>query len=187
MQNQLDNLAFASLGLSIPLISYLIDNDLVILGVIMLLSLLFFAIAFNQIRQERIIFHTAIYNDSIIRPQINTVLSKLSNSSISLLKFEEHLIKKGVSTLLLNWISVLLSGIISMAIGLVILMAQFYLQPLTNMPSWSPLELGLLAINLMAIIIDLGLALHIARQRQAYFQRYISPPSIAKSTRTNAR
>lgn len=172
-QNQLDNLAFGVLGLSIPLISYLIEKNLLESGVLMLLPLLFFAIAFNQIRQDRMIFNTARYNDQIIRTKTNAILSKLSSIPVSVLEMEQFFIKKGVNTLFLTWLSVLLAGIISIVIGSLILFSQFFLRPLSPILVWSGFEIGLFAISVCALMVDLGLAFHIASQRFDYYRQYL--------------
>lgn len=172
-QSQLDNIALGALGLSIPLYSYLNENNLLSSGVVMLLSFLFFIIGFNQLRQERVIFTTARYNDSIIRKKSNAILSQLTNTQVSVFELEEFFIRKGVDTFPATWVAVLLSCIASTTIGIIVLTSQFFLHPINDPTPWSALEIILLSANIVAIIVNMGLAFYIAQERFSYYRNYL--------------
>jgi hypothetical protein len=74
MQGQLDNITLAALGVSIPVILTILDRSLQYMGVILLIPILFFAVAFTQLRHERMITITAIYIDKHLRSDIEQIL-----------------------------------------------------------------------------------------------------------------
>ncbi len=55
MQGQLDSITLAALGISIPVILTILDRSLTYAGVILLIPILFFAVAFTQLRYERMV------------------------------------------------------------------------------------------------------------------------------------
>jgi hypothetical protein len=119
MQGQLDNLALTALGLSIPLILVILERSLDAIGVILFLPMLFFAIAFVQLRHERQINLDSIYVDANLRPQINELLSKVSAQEVSVLEYERFLAAHYFApNLLTQWVITTSRGGISLAIGL---------------------------------------------------------------------
>ncbi len=93
MQGQLDSLALTALGLSIPLTLIILERSLDSIGAILLLPILFFAIAFTQLRHERQVNLDSIFVDSKLRPEVNKLLSQVSESEVSVFEFENYLSK----------------------------------------------------------------------------------------------
>src|SRR5574338_1265128 len=78
IQGQLDSITLAALGVSIPVILTILDRSLEYVGVVLLIPILFFAVAFTQIRYERMVTVAATYVDANLRPQVEQILSELS-------------------------------------------------------------------------------------------------------------
>jgi hypothetical protein len=107
MQSQLDNIALASMGVSIPLILTVLDRNPSAIGVILLIPILFFSIAFTQYRHERLLTISAMYVDAELRPRIEKLLTKLRIDEAEVLGFEKFLSKRSWAPhLLLEWLAI---------------------------------------------------------------------------------
>jgi len=172
VQGQLDSLALTALGLSIPLLLVILDQRLDSIGVILLLPILFFAIAFNQLRYERQINLDSIYVDSIIRPRVNRVLSQVSVSEVSVFGFEDFLSEHySPPNLIVQWVVTSSRGGISLGIGIGLIAVCLYLQLALFKLNWSAYETWLLVIGFLILVGDIGLAFYIARMHYSFYKK----------------
>jgi hypothetical protein len=175
-QGQLDNIALAGLGLSIPLIQYIIERNIVNFGGILLVSNLFFLIAFTQMRRDRFVFFIASYIDSILRPKTNNLLSKASAHSYQVMEYEAYLFRISVGNFAFHWLTTILDSGISIVIGLGMIVIHMYLR-LFFQYSWDIFEILLLSVSIAAFLITISFAYFIARQRYTYLRRRARSPN----------
>ncbi len=171
MQGQLDSITLAALGVSIPLILTILDRSLEYVGVILLIPVLFFAVAFTQIRYERMITIGATYVDANLRPQIEQILSKLSKERLPVLQWERFLAGHNpTNNLLVGWVVLCLRSILAFGTGLGVIgiYAFFRISQPQGMQSF---EIYLLIVDGLLFFGDLAFALTIARQRGIYYQQ----------------
>jgi type IV secretory pathway VirB2 component (pilin) len=172
MQGQLDSLALTALGLSIPLILVILERSADSIGAVLLLPTLFFAIAFTQLRHERQINLDAIFVDSSLRPKVNSVLSQVSASEVSVFEFESFLSKHFFPpNILVQWVVTTSRGGISIAIGVGVIVVCLYLQLVLFRLKWSAYETWLLLIAILVLVTDLVLGFYIARIHYNFYTK----------------
>lgn len=153
MQGQLDTLALTATGLSIPLILAILQQSRDSIGVILLIPIIFFVIAFIQLRQERVIVVDSIYVDSHTRPKVNALLSELSASKTSLLAFEDmHSANYIAPVLLFSLFFTTSRGGISLSIGAGLIAVCLYIQFEILKLNWNTYETWILLIDLLLMI-----------------------------------
>ena len=168
MQGQLDSITLAALGISIPIILTILDRSLMYAGVILLIPILFFAVAFTQLRYERMVTITAMYVDSALRPQIEQLLSKLSKEKVSVFQWEGYLAGQNpTSNLFVGWVVLCLRSVLSFGTGLGVMGIYVFIR-LSQPQTMQLFEVWLLAIDGILFVCDLVFALGIARQRSTY-------------------
>ena len=168
MQGQLDNIALAALGISIPIILTVLDQAAEFLGVILLIPILFFAVTFTQMRHERMLMVAALYIDGELKPRIEEILAKISSEKLLVLQWEGYLSRNSwYRGLFFEWISVCLHSIIGFGAGIGIIGIYAFIR-LSYSGKIYPFEIWLLVINGILFFYDLFAALTIARQRRAY-------------------
>ncbi len=182
---QLDALALAGLGASIPLVLVVLDHDPNLVGVVLLLPILFFAIMYAQLRQERLREIGAIYIDAELRPKLTRLLEVISAEKMNVLGYEGYLSRKDwAKTFWLEWLSTLSHSAVSLAsgTGLIVLFLYVRLFVATN-PTWRGYEVVLLAINGLVLAADLTIAYLVARTRYNYLSRaHYTRPNLAKES-----
>jgi MFS family permease len=168
MQGQLDNVTLAALGISIPVILTVLDRSLEHMGVILLIPILFFAVAFTQLRHERMLLLAAIYIDEELRPKIEQILLRISKENLSVLRWEEFLSRRSwTEGILREWLAVCLRAILGFGAGIGVMGVYAFIRFSLPERMYS-FEAWLLVINGALLIIDLFIAFGIARQRQLY-------------------
>jgi hypothetical protein len=184
-QGQLDNIALAGLALSVPLILAITENDKSEeIGVILLLPVIFFAITFTQIRHERTIIAAATYIDGVLGPAMSNLISRLSDSKVSVLEYTRHLTEHSlVPNQLVDWISITGRCAISIAIGVGLIAVFLFLRIALFDADWQGYEVVLLALNTVVLVGDLVLAYFTAGTRQDYLtaRGYYDTINVAKS------
>lgn len=176
MQGQLTNMALTGLGFSIPFILVVLDRYLNSIGVILLLPILFFAIAFVQLWHERIIILNVFHVDSNLHPQINALLSQTSKNRVSVFEYERYMFRTWSPSFLRTWVATVSSQTgISLAIGVGLVVVYLYLQlVLFGLKlNWSAYETWLLAVNLLILLGVLGIAFRTARMRYKFYRSYL--------------
>jgi hypothetical protein len=174
MQSQLESLSLAGLGVAISLILVVLDRSPQNIGIILLFPTLFYAVAFTQLRHERLLLVAAIYIDSELRPQINKILTQLSKSDIQILSHEKFLSKNSwTKNFLLEWLATASRAIVSLAIAVGIAFIYFYVRVvLSSVSAWNSYETWLLIVNAIMLIADMVIAFFIAKTRFNYMNRY---------------
>jgi len=168
MQGELDNITLAALGISIPIILTILDRSLDYMGVILLIPILFFAVAFTQLRHERMILVAALYVDGQLRPQIEQILSKLAKENLPVLQWESFLTQQiWTRGVLGEWLAISLRAILGFGAGTGIIGLYAFIR-FTQPQNIHPFEKWLLIINAILFIVDLVIAFGIARQRKSY-------------------
>lgn len=168
MQGQLDNIALAALGISIPVILTILDRSLNYVGVILLIPILFFAVAFTQLRHERMLMIAALYVDGELRPKIEQLLSKLSKENLTVLQWEGFLSRRSwTDNLFFEWLAICLRAVLGFGAGIGIMGIYAFIR-LAQPEKMVSFEVWLLVINGALLIFDLFIALGIARQRNTY-------------------
>lgn len=171
MQGQLDNVTLAALGISIPIILAILDRSMDFVGVILLIPILFFAVAFTQLRHERMLMIAAIYIDGELRPKIEKILERLSSEKLEVFGWEAFLTRRSwLNGLFLQWLAICLRAILGFGAGIGILGIYAFIR-LSQLGKIYPFEIWLLTINGVLLIIDLLIALGIARQRYTFDQK----------------
>lgn len=170
MQGQLNGMTLTALGLSIPLILVILERDLDAIGAILLLPMLFFTIAFIQLRYERQINLDSIYVDSNLRPKVNELLSQVSLGKVSVLEFEIYLARHYFPpNLLVQWVVTTSQGGIGIGVGIGLIAACLYLQLVLFKLNWNAYETWLLLIAFLILASDLGLGFYIARLHYGFY------------------
>jgi type IV secretory pathway VirB2 component (pilin) len=172
MQGQLDNLALTALGLSIPLILVILERSPGSIGAILLIPILFFAIAFNQLRHERQINLDSIYVGSNLRPKVNSLLSQVSVSEVSVFEVQKY--RAGhyfPLNLFVQWVVTTSRGGISLGVGIGLIAVCLYLQLVLFKLSWNAYETWLLLIAFLMLAGDLGLGFFIARMHYNFYKK----------------
>lgn len=164
MIGQLDGLALTALGLSIPLTLTILDRDVNSIGAILLLPILFFAIAFVQLRHERQATLDSTYVHNKLRPKMNDLLSKFSEEEVSVFEYEKFLAETYFPpNFLVQWIITASRAGISIAAGIIITVLCLYLQLVFFKLNWVTYETWLLLIGLIMLVVDLIFAFTTAR------------------------
>jgi len=172
VQGQLDSLALTALGLSIPLLLVILDQSPDSIGVILLLPILFFAIAFTQLRYERQINLDSIYVDSVIRPRADWVLSQVSVNGVSVFRYENFLSEHYFPpNLVVQWAVTSSRGGIGLGIGIGLIAVCLYLQLVLFRLNWSAYETWLLVIAFLILVGDLGLGFYVARIHYGFYRK----------------
>lgn len=173
IQSQLDSLSLAGLGVAISLILVVLDRSPQNIGVILLFPTLFYAVAFTQLRHERLLLVAAIYIDAELRPQINKILSQLSKNDVQILGHEKFLSKQSwAKNFLLEWLATASRAIVSLAIAIGIAFIYFYVRFMSPTAVWNPYEIWLLIVNALMFVTDMVIAFFIARTQYNYVSRY---------------
>ncbi len=168
MQGQLDSITLAALGISIPVILTILERSMEYVGVILLIPILFFAVAFTQLRYERMITIAATYIDANLRPQIEQILSKLSKEKLPVLQWEKYLAGQNITnSLLIGWVALCLRSILSFGTGLGVIGIYAFIR-ISQPQGMQLFEVYLLVVDGILFIGDLAFALMIARQRGVY-------------------
>jgi hypothetical protein len=172
MQGQLDSLTLTALGLSIPLVLVILERDLDAIGAILLLPILFFTIAFIQLRYERQINLDTIYVDSNLRPRANELLSEVTVGKVSVLEFENFLARHYFPpNLLVQWVVTTSQGGIGLGVGIGLIAVCLYLQLVLFRLNWNAYETWLLLIAFLILAGDLGLGFYIARLHYRFYKK----------------
>jgi hypothetical protein len=154
MQGNLDNIALVGLGLTIPLVLTILSENASSVGAVLLTPLLFFAIAYTQLRHERTIVVDSQYVHETIRPQAITLLDQLSVQGIRLFEFENFL--SGMlepKSILMQYAVTLTRAAISLGTGVGIILVVMYLQLFALDLDWQSYETVLLIINTIALVV----------------------------------
>jgi len=168
MQGQLDNIALAALGISIPVILTILDRSLDYMGVILLIPILFFAVAFTQLRHERMLMIAALYVDGELRPKIEQLFSRLSKENLAVLQWEGFLSRRSwTNSLFFEWLAICLRAILGFGAGVGVMGVYAFIR-LSLPEKMYSFEAWLLVINGALLIIDLFIAFGIASQRNTY-------------------
>jgi len=168
MQGQLDSMTLAALGVSIPVILTILDHSLDYVGVILLIPVLFFAVAFTQIRYERMVTVAATYVDVSLRPQVENILSKLSKEKLPVLQWERYLAGQNLTnSLLIGWAVLCLRSILAFGTGVGVIGIYTFIR-ISRPQGMQSFELYLLVFDGLLLIGNLIFALMIARQRGVY-------------------
>jgi hypothetical protein len=174
IQSQLDSLSLAGLGVAISLILVVLDRSLQNIGVILLFPVVFYAVAFTQLRHERLLLISAIYVDTELRPQINKILSQLSKNDVHVLGHEKFMSNQTwAKSFLLEWFATASRAIVGLAIAIGIAVIYFYVRVTTlSVSAWNPYETWLLIVNALMLVSDLVIAFFIARTRYSHMSHY---------------
>lgn len=168
MQGQLDSITLAALGISIPVILTILERSMEYVGVILLIPILFFAVAFTQLRYERMVTIAATYIDANLRPQIEQILSKLSKEKLPVLQWEKYLAGQNITnSLLIGWVALCLRSILSFGTGIGVIGIYAFIR-ISQPQGMQLFEVYLLVVDGILFIGDLAFALMIARQRGVY-------------------
>jgi hypothetical protein len=175
MQGQADNIAMLALGGSIPLALALLSQPRDLTPLLLLIPILFFIIAFTQLRHERLLLVTAMYIDEHIRPQTEKLLSSLSTGKAGVFEWEKFLARRTwAPNLFLEWLSVCTRGIIGFASGLGIIGIYTFIwgigHPVTALPYGFDILLAF--INIIIFAGDLAIVFGIASIRYHYLMKY---------------
>jgi hypothetical protein len=172
-QGQLDSLALVGLGLSITLLLAILDKNPNVIGSILLLPILFFAIAFAQLRHERLLILNVVYTDGVLRPKIQGLVSQISTTNeVSLFSYETFLAKHGwIPKLSVEWIGVISRAGISTVIGIGVIGIFFYLRLTFSGTRVETYEYWLLVVNLLMLIGNLLIAFFAARIRYEHYSK----------------
>ncbi len=173
IQSQLDSLSLAGLGVAIPLILLVLDKNPQNIGVILLFPTLFYAVAFTQLRHERLLFVAAMYIDAELRPQIEKVISQLSKKDVHVLGHEGFLAKSSwAKNLFLEWFATTSRAVVSLAIAMGIAVIYFYIRFASAVFVWNSYETWLLVMNVLLLGVNLMISFLIARTRFRYLNLY---------------
>jgi uncharacterized RDD family membrane protein YckC len=171
-QGQLDSLALVGLGLSITLLLAILDKNPSAIGSVLLIPTLFFAIAFTQLRHERQLTLNAEYADGVLRPRIQSLLSQIPPSEVSLFGYEAFLAKRSwLPRLSLEWIGVISRAGVSLAVGMGLIVIFFYFRLALSGTRFEAYEYWLLFVNLLMLAGDSLIALFVARIRYEYYSK----------------
>jgi hypothetical protein len=172
MQGQLDNLTLAALGVSITLILAVLDQNPKDIGVILSLPILFFTMAFAQLRHERQINLDAIYVDSELRPRASKALSPASSDNIPVFEYENyHARHYFPPNLLVQWIVTTSRAGIELGAGVGLIIACAYIQLAIFNYSWNAYQTWLLLVSLLILTADLTLGFYIARLHYNFYKQ----------------
>jgi hypothetical protein len=171
MQGQLDALALTALGLSIPLILVILERSLDAIGSVLFIPILFFAIAFAQLRHERQLALNATYVDINLRSKMNELLSKISMQKVSVLEYEKFLAENYFPpNLFVQWIMTVSRGGISLIVGSGLIVVCLYLQLVLFKSKWGAYETWLLVIDILMLGVNLVVAFPTARIQYNFFK-----------------
>ncbi len=169
-QAQLDTLALAGLGGAITLVLAFVNQTETALGVLLLLPIVFFAIAFVQLRHERLMTLSAIYIDCELRPKLEHLTGRLLGEKISILGYERYLARHTWSRgLLLEWFATSTHAALSLVIGLGIIAVHFYMRAVM-LPDLAlrGYQVWLLVVDILLLTGDLAIAFLIAHIRHKH-------------------
>jgi hypothetical protein len=176
IQSQLETLSLAGLGVAISLILVVLDKSPQNIGVILLFPVVFYAVAFTQLRHERLLLVSAIYIDSELRPQLIKILSQLSKQDVHILGHEKFISNHTwAKSFLLEWFATASRAIVSLAIAIGIAIIYLYIRVTTQLVSaWNSYETWLLILNALLLGTDMVIALFIARTRYSHMSHYFN-------------
>lgn len=179
VQSQLDHVGLAGLGLAVPLIVFVFEQNIADISAILLLPILFFAVAFTQIRHERHVFNQAFFVDQVLRSRINEILQELEQRKVSVLEYERNLtLTFPVNSLLAHWVGVASQSLISMVAGCGMLLLYVFLRPPVNV-QWSLFAIVLFIVDVLCFFACLVLAFYVARIRYTALQvHYQNRPKV---------
>lgn len=170
IQSQLDHIGLAGLGLAVPLIVVIFEQNIADISAMLLLPILFFAIAFTQIRHERHVFTMSFFIDQVLRNRMNEILQELEQRKVSILEYEKYLtLTFPANTLFTHWLGVVSQSMISLGAGCGVLLLYLFLRSPLRV-SWSPLAVALAAVDILCLAACLILAFYVARKRYAALQ-----------------
>jgi hypothetical protein len=171
MQGQLDSLALTGLGLSVPLVLVILERSRDSVGAILLVPILFFAIAFTQLRHERQIQLDSVYLDWKLRPKVNKLLSQVSGDEVSVFEFEDFLSEHYFPpSVVVQWVVTTSRGGISLGVGVGLIAICVYLQLVVLGLDWSTYETWLLLIALLILAGDLTLGYYVAGMHYRFYR-----------------
>jgi hypothetical protein len=172
LQGQTDNIALAMLGVSIPIILAILNQSLYLVGVILLLPILFFAIASSQIRHEHMLLNAAMYVDAELRPKIDNLLTSISSEKVELFQWESFLSHQiGAPNLLGLWIAICARASVGLGAGLGIIGIYVFIHFFQTSGPMQFFESLLIAVNCLLLFLDLALAFRIALKRYLYLKK----------------
>jgi hypothetical protein len=172
MQGQMENIALAGLGVSIPMILAILDRDPNAIGAILLIPIVFFAIAFAQLRHERSLLVRALYIDSELRPKLDELLASISDAEVAVLGSEAFLYRHSwAPRFVLEWFATTSRATLSLAFGIGVTGIHAYLRTAVFVAAWRPYEIWLLVVNALMLSGNLAIAWLIARKRYHYYLR----------------
>jgi hypothetical protein len=170
MQGQLDNIALVGLGATVPLVLAILTTNPDSIGAVLLIPILFFAIAFAQIRHERQLILDSMYIDANLRPKANGILSQLSGDDIKVFEYERFLTERSwIPSLVLKWIATASRGGISLVVGTGLIVLHICLVMLLNL-RWNPYQTWLTVMDALVLIGVLLIALFAARISHSYLK-----------------
>lgn len=154
-QSQLDNVALTALGLSVPMFLVILERNPSAIGAMLSLPILFFAIAFIQLRLDRQISLDTVFLDTVLRPVMDGVLSRLSREEVTVILREDYLASHYMpSNLFVQWIATMSRASIGLGVGLGIVGITLYVQLALLKLNWNTYEgwlllgsAGLLSVN----------------------------------------
>jgi hypothetical protein len=155
MQSQLDNVALTALGLSVPLFLVILERNTAAIGAMLSLPILFFAIAFIQLRLDRQISLDTVFLDTVLRPVMDRVLSRLTAEDVTVILREDYLARHYMpSNFFVQWIATMSRASIGLGVGLGIISITIYVQLALLNLTWNSYEswlllcsFGLLSVN----------------------------------------
>lgn len=171
-QSQLDGMTLTALGLSIPLILFIMEQSLDFSGIVLLLPILFFFIVFAQTRYERTIVTHATYVDSILRPNLIKLLSYTKVNQVEILEFEAFLARESsLKSIFLEWIATSSRSVLGFTASIIVMIIYIYLRQAAINPTWQPYEIVLFLINIFLLVGNLVNTYFVANQRLTYFTK----------------
>ncbi len=164
MQSQLDNVALTALGLSVPLILVILERNPSVIGAMFFLPILFFSIAFIQLRHDRQITLDTIFIDSILRPRMNALVSRLTEENAFVFLHEDYLARYYMPpNLFIQWIATMSRASIGLAVGVGIIAVTLYVQLILLELSWYAYETWLLLVSTFLFAINAYIGAYSAR------------------------
>jgi len=164
MQSQLDNVALTGLGLSVPLILVILERNPSAIGAMFFLPVLFFSIAFIQLRHDRQIVLDTIFIDSVLRPRMNALVSMLRDEKVFILLHEDYLAKYYMPTNnFIQWIATMSRASIGLAVGIGIIVVTLYVQLTLLDLSWQAYETWLLLVSTLLFAFNAYIGAYSAR------------------------
>lgn len=184
-QTQLDAIALAALGATIPLIFFILESAPDAAGIILLIPVLFFAVMFAQLRHERLLENASFYIDGELRPKLERLLSQRTKEKISVLGYEGYLSRNSwAKNFFLEWLATLSHTVLSFASGIGVIALYIYLRLSQRVSTpWNNVEGWLFGLDGLILLVNLVIAYFVARKRFDYLsRRYYVRPIEKRST-----